>query len=72
MIRMHAIMMAPLNQHLQSQAVPRGINHTLSRFHLGISSRNFIWGGGGGGKLTYHVAIRPRRGEGVGGLLREA
>ena len=31
-----------------------------------VSSRNFILGrgGGGGGKLTDHVAVRPRRGEG--------
>ena len=29
-----------------------------------VSSSNFILGGGGGGKLTDHVAIRPRRGEG--------
>ena len=29
-----------------------------------VSSRNFILGGGGGGKLTDHVSLRPRRGEG--------
>ena len=29
-----------------------------------VSSRNFILGGGGGGKLTDHVAVRPRREEG--------
>ena len=41
------------------------LDKILRRTTIRVSSRNFILGGGGGGgKLTDHVAIRPRQGEG--------